>query len=688
VPGGPCKEYDMKDIAIDKVRNFAFVGHTGSGKTTLLDAILFKLGVNDRMGSPADGTSLADWTDEEKERKITTWAKPFIATFKASSGPHNLIMLDTPGYADFYGQTVAASAVCDAALLVVDESGGIQVGTNRSWRRCETLGLPRGIVITGIDKENASFETTVKAIQDVWGARCIPVVIPAKDHKSVVDVLGSAAAPAGMAEQAQALKNALIECAAESDDKLIEKYLGGETLTAEEIAAGLRGAVRQSKLVPIFATAARNDVGVNELMENIARLFPSPADRKIKDAAGNEVGTAAAAPLAAQVWRVINDPFVGQLTFIRVFGGTLQADSELYNFTKDQKERIGTLIVLNGKKQETVASATAGDIVALAKLKVTTLNDSLGAAGKPVKFAPIKFPNPTASYAVAPKTQGDEDKIGTGLHRVADEDPTIRVERNAETKELIISGMGDVHLDVTLGRMKKRSNVDIVLSTPKVPYKETVTAVGEGHYKHKKQSGGRGQYGEVYLRVMPLKSGETEWFEDALVGTAIPRNFLPAIQKGLVDGLARGAVAGYPVINTKVAVYDGSSHDVDSSEIAFKIASSRAFADGMSKSRPVLLEPIMTVKVMVPDQYMGDITGDMNHKRGRILGIGAEDGMQVITAEVPLAEMFRYSSELRSVTGGRGSFEMEFARYDVVPSNVAQKVIAEAQKNKKEEKEE
>ena len=679
----------MKDIAIDKVRNFSFIGHTGSGKTTLVDAILLKLGVNDRLGSPADGTSMADWSDEEKERKITTWAKPFSCTFKsAAGGTYDVVMMDTPGYADFYGQTVAASAVSDAALVVVDESGGIQVGTNRSWRRCEALGLPRGIVITGIDKENASFDATVKAIQDVWGARCLPVVIPTKDHKAVVDVLGAGAAPAGLEDQVQTLKNALIECAAESDDKLIEKYLGGETLTAEEIAVGLRGAVNQSKLVPIFAAAARNDVGVSELLENIARLFPSPADRKIKDAEGNEVNVAANAPFVGQVWRVVNDPFVGQLTFVRVWGGTLQSDSEIYNFTKDQKERIGTIISLNGKKQESITSAVAGDIVALAKLKATALNDSLGVAGKGVKFAPIKFPNPTASYAVAPKTQGDEDKLGTGLHRVADEDPTIRVERNTETKELIISGMGDVHLDVTISRMKKRSNVEVLLSTPKVPYKETVTAVGEGHYKHKKQSGGRGQYGEVYLRVMPCKASETEWFEDALVGTAVPRNFLPAIEKGLHEGLARGAVAGYPVINTKVAVYDGSSHDVDSSEIAFKIAASRAFADGMSKARPVLLEPIMTVKVYVPDQYMGDINGDMNHRRGRILGIGSEDGMQVITAEVPMAEMFRYSSELRSVTGGRGSFEMEFSRYDVVPSNVAQKVIAEALKNKKEEKEE
>lgn len=679
----------MKDIAIANVRNFALMGHTGAGKTVLVDAILFKMGVNDRFGSTADGSSMADWTDEEKERKITIWAKPFDGVYESTGGQkYDIVMLDTPGYADFYGQVVGASTITDAGLIVVDATGGIQIGTNRAWRRCETLGLPRGIVITGLDKENASFDASLKAIQALWGPRCIPVVIPSRDGKKVVDVLAPAGAPADMVDEVEALKNSLIESAAESDDKLIEKYLGGEALTPDEVAAGLRKAVADCKLVPVFAAVAKNDMGVIELVDNIGRLFPSPMDRVVKDATGNVVDVSTTAPFSGMVWRVINDPFVGQLSFVRIYSGTLKADSEIHNATKDTKERIGALYFLNGKKTETIPEAEAGDIVALAKLKNTALNDTLCAHGKSFKFTPIVFPNPTASYAVAPKTQGDEDKLGTGIHRIADDDPTIRVERNTETKELIISGMGEVHLDVTLGRMKKRSNVEIVLSTPKVPYKETVTGLGEGHYKHKKQSGGRGQYGEVYLRVAPLKTSETEWFEDALVGTAVPRNFLPAIEKGLLEGLAKGAIAGYPVINTKVAVYDGSSHDVDSSEIAFKIAASRAFADGMSKAHPVLLEPIMTVKVIVPDQYMGDITGDMNHRRGRILGIGNEDGMQVITAEVPQAEMFRYSSELRSMTGGRGSFEMEMNRYDIVPSNIAQKVVAEAQKHRKEEKEE
>jgi elongation factor G len=359
----------------------------------------------------------------------------------------------------------------------------------------------------------------------------------------------------------------------------------------------------------------------------------------------------------------------------------------VFNSTKQVKERIGALQTFNGRKVEALAEAEAGDIIALAKLKGTGLNDTLCAAHQTIEFAPIKFPNPVISYAVAAKSQGDEDKVGTGLHRIAEEDPTIKLERNAETHEQILSGMGDIQLDVSLKRLKARSNVEVALSTPKVPYKETVTARGEGHYKHKKQSGGRGQYGEVYLRVEPRKAGDEEWFVDDIVGGAIPSNFVPAVRKGLEEALLTGVLAHCPVVTTRVSVYDGTYHDVDSSEIAFKIAARRAFSDGMTKAKPVLLEPIMKITVMFPDQYMGDITGDLNHKRGRILGMGAEDGMQVITAEAPQAELFKYSSELRSITGGRGSFEMEFLRYDIVPSNIAQKVIAEAQKHKKQEEE-
>lgn len=670
----------MKGIELANVRNFAFLGHTGSGKTTLVDALLYLMKISDRLGSPDDGTSVADWTDEEKERRISLFAKPFDGQFTApGAAPTRYVFMDTPGYADFVGQMIAASAVADAGVIVVDAISGFQVGSQRAWRRCEELGLPRALVITGLDRENADFDKALAAVRDVCGPRCMPVTLPTPDLQGVVDVFADES-PAALDWRAQ-----LTEAAAETEDALIEKYLGGEALSAEELERGLRTAVRNASLVPVFAVAAKRQMGLEALLGGMARLLPAPGERPFQTVAGETVDAAASAPFLGLVWRSVIDPFVGQLTYVRVVAGTLKADSEVMNVTKGHKERIGVLYLLHGKKQETTTEAQAGDIVALAKLKTTVVNDTLGAAGHEEVLPPIQFPNPVMAYAVTPKTQGDEDKLGGSIHRLCEEDPTLRVERNTETKEMIIMGMGDVHLDTALARMAHRNHVEVDRATPKVAYRETVTGTGEGHYRHKKQSGGRGQFGEVYLRVSPRDPGEEEWFVNGIVGGSIPSNFIPAVEKGLVDGMTRGAVAGYPVMNVKVTIYDGSYHDVDSSEIAFKIAGRGALRDGMGKAKPVLLEPIMQVKVMVPDQHLGDINGDLNHRRGRILGMANEDGMQVITADVPQAEMFSYCSQLRSMTGGRGSFEMEFSRYEVVPSNVAQKVIAEAQRLKEEE---
>lgn len=676
----------MKDIEIANVRNFALLGHTGSGKTTLLDAILFKLGANDRQGLPENGTSASDWTDQEKSRNISMWAKSFDLVYTTKSGRSmELVALDTPGYADFYGQVLAATSVADGGVLVVDAVSGVQVGTHRAWKRCEALGLPRAIVVSGIDKENANFYQVLQSLQDAWGSQCVPIVIPTEDHKAVVDVMASKEIPSDIADRAKEMKNALVEYAAETDDKLIEKYLGGEDLTAEEIAAGLHGAVHDGNLIPVFAASGKTMLGIDELLEGVSLLLPSPPERPVKDVDGNEVNVAADAPFTGFVWRSVNDPFSGQVTFVRVYGGTLQAGQEIMNATRDQKEKVGHIMIINGKKQEEIKVAHAGDIVAIPKLKHTHLNDSLCAAGQHIAFPPIEFPTATTAYSVTAAKQGDEDKLANALHRVAEEDPTIHVERNNETHEMILSGLGDQQLEAAVERMKERNNVEVALHTPKIAYRETVTALGEGHHKHKKQSGGRGQYGEVYLRVEPRDPSDEEWFVNAIVGGVIPGNFVPAVQKGLVEGLERGAVARYPVMNVKITVYDGSYHDVDSSEVAFKIAGARALRDGMSKAKPVLLEPIMKVSVTIPDQFMGDITGDLNHKRGRILGVESAEGMQVIVAEVPQAEIFRYSSELRSMTGGRGNFEMEFARYEVVPANIAQKVAAAVQHPEEEE---
>jgi elongation factor G len=676
----------MKDIVVADVRNFVLMGHTASGKTTLADAMLYKMGVNDRLGSVDQGTSLGDYTDEEKSRKTTIYAKSFCGLYKSSDG-HNMdiVFCDTPGYADFFGQVIQASRIAGAALITVDAHAGIQVGTLKAWKQASTLDIPRAIVVTGLDRENSPFDKVMADIKATWGDRCIPVLIPLPDNSAVVDVLAATSVPDAISEAVKAAKGALVEMAAETDDTLIEKYLAGEPLTAREIADGLRHAVFDRKLVPVFACMALKNVGVGELLDGIARFFPSPADRPMKDASGKAIDTSPSAPFVGYVWRTVNDPFIGHMSFVYVCGGTLKADTEVMNLNKEQKERIVQFVALNGKKQLPITEAEAGDIVAIAKLKVTGLGDSLCQNGAKAMFEPFKFPNPVMWFAIAAKTQGDEDKIGTALHKLAEDDPTIHVERHPATHETILSGMGDTHLAVAVERMKKRNSVDVVLSTPKIPYTETITGRAEGHYKHKKQSGGRGQYGEVYLKVEPLLEGDEEWFENALVGGAIPHNFVPAVQKGVVEGMTKGALAGCPVVKVKSTVYDGSYHDVDSSEIAFKIAGSRAFREAISKSKPVLLEPIMSVRITIPEHFMGDVNGDMSHRRGRIVGMESADGLQVITADIPQAELFTYCAELRSMTGGRGSFEMSFSRYDVVPSNVAQKIIAAAAKVKEED---
>ncbi len=675
----------MSNIAVSNVRNFVVLGHSGSGKTTLVDAILFKIGVNDRLGSVDDGSSLADYSDEEKDRKITIYAKPFTGSNKVSGKDFKIIVTDTPGYADFLGQVVAAAQVADAGLVVVDATSGLEVGSNIGYECCEKAGIGRGAVVTGLDKDNANFEQVLKSLESAWGPKCIPITIPTADGSGVISVLGAKDVSDDLKGKVAELKGKLVEMAAETDDSLIEKYLAGEDLSADEIANGLRASVREGSLVPIFACAPKKDVGIAELLEGIAQLFPAPDERTFKDAKGNEIDVGKDAPLAATVWRMVNDPFVGQLAFVRICGGTLKADSDVLNSSKDQKERIGNILVVSGKKQETVSDAGPGDLIALAKLKHTGLSETLTATGQKIVMPAINFPMAVTCYAVSAKSKGDEDKIGTALSRIADEDPTIKFERNSATKELLLYGLGDVQIDVAVGRMKSRSKVDVELHTPKIPYKETVTSTGEGHYKHKKQSGGRGQYGEVYLRVEPKQPDEGEWFANAIVGGVIPGNFIPAVQKGLVEGMDKGAVAGFPVENVKVTVYDGSYHDVDSSEIAFKIAGARALREAMSNAKPVLLEPIMKAKITIPDRFMGDINGDLNHKRGRILGMETGKGLQTIIAEVPQSELFRYSAELRSMTAGQGSFEVEFSRYEIVPSQVAQKVIAKADKDEKEE---
>ncbi|MBI2438736.1 MAG: elongation factor G, partial [Lentisphaerae bacterium] len=626
------------------------------------------------------GTSLSDFTEEEISRKISLYTQSFTGVFKTGARKIQMSFSDVPGFDDFHGQVLCATRVADAALITIDATAGIQVGTLRAWRRCAALGLPRGIVVTGLDKENADFGKVLAEAQKTWGAKCAPVVFPAAG--GVIEVL-AAQAPGDAA--AQTYKNALIERAAETCDALLEKYLGGAELTAEEITGGLRAAVCAGSLIPVFAVMTPKDLGVSELLCGIVQLFPNPLERALKDAAGTAVNPAPQAPFVGVVWRNVTDPYAGKLAYVRIYGGMLKEDMEIFNATRGQKEKVGVLLQPQGRKPVALSQAQCGDMVALPKLKNTGLNDVLCAVGQKFAFEPVVFPKPVLSVAVSAKNQADEDKIGVALARVVEDDPTLLVERHADTRETVLSGMGDTHLELVHELMKKRSNLDAEFKVPKVSYKETATGLGEGHYKHKKQSGGRGQYAEVYCKVQAKRPDDEEWFVDAVVGGVIPRNFIPACEKGFVEARARGVLAGYPVVEVKVTVYDGSYHDVDSSEIAFKIAAARAFTEALTKAKPVLLEPIMTVRVTAPEQFMGDITGDLNHRRGRILGVELEDGAQIIIAEVPQAEVFRYYSELRRLTGGRGAFEIKFARYDIVPNAIAQKVVASAEKTKEEE---
>ncbi len=668
----------MSEIPVSNVRNFVILGHSGSGKTTLTDAVAFKLGLNDRMGLVSNGSSISDTAEEEKNRKITIFATNFSAAYKHADQEYKLVFTDAPGFMDFYGQILGAVRAADFALITVDAVAGVQVGTRRAWKACKEGGLSStSFVITGLDKENASFEKALASIRHAFGVNCVPVTAPLTPD-TMVNILKEENLPGHLAE----LHNSLAETAAESDDALMTKFFAQGTLSPEEISAGLKDGIKSGSVHPIYSVLPLKGIGVTEMLDSMCRILPCPGSRVFTDTEGREIAADPDGPFVAQVWRTAMDTFLGQLNYVRVLSGTLTPGMTVQNNTTDTKETVSAMLQVIGKKQTPVPKAGPGDIVALPKLKGTKTGHTLAAVGNATKLPDIEFPQPVMYMALAAKTQADDDKLSTAIHRLLDADPTLHYEKQVETKQIILKGLGDVHLDVAASLMKSQSNVSVDLSTPKVPYRETVTAPGDGHYRHKKQSGGRGQFGEVYLRVSPRSPDETgDWFIDKTVGGSIPGNFMPAVHKGVIEGMLAGAVAGFPVQNIKVEITDGAFHDVDSSEIAFKIAGSRALREGMAKARPVLLEPIMRLKITIPEAFMGAISGDMPHKRGRLLGMEAEEGIQVITAEAPLAELFKYAAELRSITGGQGSFTMDFDRYDIVPANVAQKLIAEAAKH-------
>ncbi|MDD5697228.1 MAG: elongation factor G [Victivallaceae bacterium] len=668
----------------NETRNFVVAGHSGCGKTSLCDLILFKAGAVDRLGSVDQKTSASDYSPEEQEKQASIYSVPFNCAWKGKK----VFFVDTPGYTEFIGETIAPMNVADSLLLVVDAVEGIQIGSTRAWKIARDLNMPRFILINRIDQDRADFKAVLAKLQEAYGKTvCVPVTLPVgkgADFREVVNVLRDTDIPEELTEDAAKYREMLMDTIAESDESLMEKYLDGGELSDEEIATGLSTAIMSGDLVPVYAASVAKDIGVTKLLDSINNLFPGPLTRQtVSLADSSELKLSADGPPVAKVFKCVVDPFIGQLTFFRVISGTFASDTEYYNVNTATKERLGSIMLSNGKTQKNTASIGPGCIGAVAKLKNTHIGDTLGAGSSAKALPPIEFPRPVMSYAIFPAKSGEEDKVAQGLHKLSESDPTVTLNRHGETHEILLSGMGDQHLALIVRKLKDHYKVDVNLETPKVPYRETITINGEGHYRHKKQTGGAGQFAEVFLRIEP--SPEKYEFENKVVGGNIPKNFIPAVEKGVVSTLEAGPLVGCQVENVKVTVYDGKYHPVDSNEMAFKIAGRMAFRDAMAKSRPVILEPIMKVKITIPNDYMGDITGDLNHKRGRILGMGTEEGLQVVNAEVPLAEMAKYATELRSMTQGRGLFQMDFERYEQVPANIAGEIIAKHQADQQED---
>lgn len=691
----------MKPYPPERIRNVAVVGHGSTGKTSLVEAMLFHAKATDRLGKVDDGTAITDFDPEEQRRKHTINASVAPVEWK----DHKVNLIDAPGYPDFVGEVVGALRVVEGAIVVVDAVSGVQVQTEVAWSQADRAGVSRLVVINRLDRENASFDRTVESLRDNFGTKVAPIQIPIGAETAfsgVVDLLemraytfkhGEAVAtdvPAELQAQASVAREKLMDAAAETDDALVEKYLEAGELTQEELTRGLHAGVKAGTLIPVMCAAATKMIGIPELLDAIVHLLPGPPERPeitATDARGNQTSVQQKpdGPLAALVFKTVADPYVGKLSYFRVYGGSFRSDSHLFNSTKQKPERIGQVYFVRGKSQEATPHVGAGDIGAVAKLAETATGDTLCVRETPLVLPPIEFPKPAISLAVEPKSKGDEDKMGVSLQRLAEEDPTFRVRRDAELKQTVISGMGESHLEIMADRLHRKFSVDVTLHPPKVPYRETIKGKGKAQGRYVKQTGGRGQYGVCFLEVEPLPRGSGFEFVDKIFGAAIPNQFIPSVEKGVRKATEEGVLAGYPVVDIRVLLVDGKYHDVDSSDIAFQIAGSMAFRESATTAGLVLLEPIAILNVRVPDEEMGDVIGDLNAKRGRIMGTEQQgDGTTVVQAQVPQAELLRYASQLRSMTSGRGTFEMAFSHYEEVPPHAAEKVVAGAKQQKAE----
>jgi elongation factor G len=687
-------------IEISKIRNVGVVGHGGVGKTSLVESMLFSAGATTRLGKVDDGTTTTDFDPDEIKRKISLTTAVAYCDWKG----HHINFVDTPGYGDFIADARAGLRVVEAALVVVDAVAGVQVQTEKVWKFAGEYDLPRAIVVNRLDRERADFYRTLDSLQRRLKGRIVPLMIPVGEEagfkgyidlgkmKAFVYAEGGKSAetdiPGDHMDRAKEYREKLVEAAAETDDELLAKYLEEGSLDEDTMLKAMRRGITEGKIIPVVCAAATKSIGSHPLLEMIVKEFPSPADRAdvpATDLKAKQTTTLTADPKAhvsALVFKTLSDPHIGKLSLFRVYSGTVKADSTLLNAGRGAKERMGHISWLQGKTQKNVAELGPGEIGVVQKLKETLTGDTLCEDAHPLELPRIPFAEPTISFAIQPKTRGDEDKISNALSRLAEEDPTLHYHFDPETKQLLVSGVGSMHVEMSVERMKRKYNVDVTLLPPRIPYKETVKGRAETQGKYKKQTGGRGQYGDTWLRIEPLVRGGGFQFVDEVFGGAVPRNFIPSVEKGVRDCMKKGILAGYPVVDLKVTLYDGSYHDVDSSDMAFQIAASMGLQKGFMEAHPILLEPIMHVEVTTPADHAGDVIGDLNSRRGRIVGMEPAGETALVRASVPMAEMLTYEPSLRSMTGGRGGYSMEFSHYEEVPASLADKVVKEAKTEK------
>ncbi len=683
----------MQTYKTEAIRNVVLLSHSGAGKTSLSEAMLFNAGHATRLGKVEDGNTTSDYEPEEVRRGGSVQLT--ILPYEWNDTKVNLI--DTPGYADFIGEVVAALKVADSALLVICAASGIEVGTELMWAEVTGRGLPTMILLNKIDRENASFNGVLGTLRERFGRKCVAIQLPIgaeSDFRGVIDLISMKAKgpdgedmdiPAEMADEAQDLRDSLAEAIAESDEELTMKFLEGEELTEEELLNGLAEGVKSGEIVPVVAGSALNNSGVKGVMDSISAYMPSPGANggmEAQDLGSEETITLdgdQSGPLAASVFKTSADPFVGKLSYFRVYSNTLHSDSQVWNATKSSAEKISQLFMPRGKSQDNVAEVVTGDIGAVAKLSDTSSGDTLCNRDRPLDLGGIEFPAAPLSVAVTAKSKSDIDKLGSSLTRLVEEDPTLKLETHPDTGEMLLWGMGEAHIDTTLQKLARKFSVEVVTEIPRIPYKETITMSTKAEYKHKKQTGGHGQYGHVMIQMEPMPPGSGIEFAQKVVGGNVPKNYIPAVEKGVMEAAQGGVLTDFPMVDVKVTLYDGSSHPVDSSDMSFKIAAVQAFKKGANQGNPALLEPVMNMKVSVPDTYTGDVIGDLNTKRGRVLGMEPQNGRTVIEVEVPQAEIIRYAVDLRSITQGRGAYATEFARYEEVPAHLTQKIVEQVQ---------